>query len=84
MKGAVPGALAVGLRGSAGLAEIFDQILALGELLLLKAEHGTDTLQREGQSHRSRPDHGAAPALRVEVTGAFFRERMIVVKGIKA
>ena len=84
MEGAVPGALAIGLRGSAGLTEVFDQILALGELLFLKAEHGTDALQREGQSHRGRPDHGAAPALRVEVTGAFFRERMIVLKGIEA
>ena len=52
MEGTVPGALAIGLCGSAGLAEVFDQILALGELLFLKAEHGTDALQREGQSHR--------------------------------
>ena len=84
MEGTVPGALAIGFCRSAGLTEVFDQILALGELLFLKAEHGTDALQREGQSHRGRPDHGAAPALRVEVTGAFFRERMIVLKGIEA
>ena len=45
VEGAVPGALAVGLRRSAGLAEEFDQVLALGELLLFKPQHRADAFQ---------------------------------------
>ena len=67
MEGPVPGALAICLGGEAGLAEVFDELLALSELLLLQTENSTDALQGKRQAHRSRPDHGAMPALRVEI-----------------
>ena len=44
MEGPVSGALAIRLGGKTGLAEVFDELLALGELLLLQTENGTDTL----------------------------------------
>ena len=84
MEGAIPGALAVCLRGSAGLAEEFDQLLAFGQFLLFQPQHGTDTLQGERQAHCGSPDHRAAPALRVQEAGHILRERMFVMEGIKA
>ena len=67
MEGPVSGALAIRLGGKTGLAEVFDELLALGELLLLQTENDTDTLQGKRQAHCSRPDHRAMPALRVEI-----------------
>ena len=51
VEGAVPGALAIGLRRRTGLAEEFDQLLAFGQFLLFQPQHGTDTLQGERLSH---------------------------------
>ena len=45
VEGAVPGALAIALRRSAGLAEELDQILAFGEFLLFQTEDCADTFQ---------------------------------------
>ena len=67
MEGPVSGALAICLCGQTGLAEVFDELLALGELLLLQTENGTDAFQGKRQAHRGRPDHGAMPALRVKI-----------------
>ena len=41
----VAGTAAVALGRCAGLAEVFDEFLALGQLLLLKAENNTDAFQ---------------------------------------
>ena len=62
MEGSISGALVVGFRRSARLAEILDEVFAFSKLLLLKAQNSTDTFQRQRQSHSSGPDHGAAPA----------------------
>ena len=45
MEGAVPSALAIGFRRSAGLAEELDQVLAFGEFLLFQTEDRADTFQ---------------------------------------
>ena len=45
MKRPITGAFSIGFRRSAGLAEIFDEVFALRELLLFKTKHGTNTLQ---------------------------------------
>ena len=84
VEGAVPGALAIGLRRRTGLAEEFDQLLAFGQLLLFQPQHGTDTFQGERQAHCGSPDHRTAPALRVQEAGLLLRERMLVMEGIKA
>ena len=67
MEGTVSGALPIGLCRSARLAEVFDEVFALCELLLFQTEDCTDTFQGKRQTHRGRPYHGAAPALRVEI-----------------
>lgn len=41
----VAGTAAVALGGCARLAEVFDEFLSLGQLLLLKTENGTDAFQ---------------------------------------
>ena len=41
----VAGALTVGLGRCAGLTEIFDEVFAFGQLLLLKPKHRTDAFQ---------------------------------------
>ena len=41
----VASTLTIGFCGSAGLTEVFDEVFAFGELLLLKAKHGTDAFQ---------------------------------------
>ena len=84
VEGVVPGALAIGLRRRTGLAEEFDQLLALGQLLLFQPQHGTDAFQGERQAHCGSPDHRAAPAFRVQEAGYLLRERMFVMEGIKA
>ena len=84
VEGAVPGTLSVGLRRRTGLAEEFDQLLALGQLLFFQPQHGTDAFQGERQAHCGSPDHRAAPALRVQEAGYLLRERMFVMEGIKA
>ena len=63
----VTGALTVGFCRRTGLTEIFDEFLALGQLLLFKPKHGTDTLKGKRQTHRGSPNHGAAPGFRVKV-----------------
>ena len=63
----IAGTLTVGLCGRAGLAEIPDQFLALGQLLLFQPQHRACAFQRKRQAHRCGPDHGAAPRLRIEV-----------------
>ena len=65
--GQVPGPATVGLRRSTGLAEVFDEVLALGELLFVQTQHGTDALQGERQAHCGGPDHGAVPSCRVQI-----------------
>ena len=63
----VPGPATVGLRRRTGLAEVFDEVLALRELLLVQPQHGTDAFQGERQAHRGGPDHGAVPSCRVQI-----------------
>ena len=65
----VTGAAIVGLRRDAGLTEELDQFFTFRELLLFQPEHRADAFQRQRQSHRGRPDHGAAPAFRIQVWG---------------
>ena len=45
MKGTIPGPATIGLCCSTGLAEVFDEVLALCELLLLQSQYGTDAFQ---------------------------------------
>ena len=80
----VSGALPVCFCRSAGLAEELDQVLALGELLLFQTEDRADAFEGERQAHRGRSDHGAAPAFRIEVSGTFCGEWMIIMEGIEA
>ena len=65
----VTGATVVGFRGNTGLTEELDQFFTFRELLLFQPEHRADAFQRQRQSHRGRPDHGAAPAFRIQVWG---------------
>ena len=81
--GEVSGTLAVGFGRGAGLTEELDQFLALGELLLFQTEDSSDSLKRQRQPHRCCPDHGAAPAFWIQISGRLVGERMIVIKGIK-
>ena len=41
----IAGALTVGLRWRTGLAEIFDEVFAFGQLLLFQSENSPDSLQ---------------------------------------
>ena len=63
----VAGTLSVGFGRRTGLTKILDEFLALGQLLLFKPKHGTDTFQGKRESHRGCPDHGTAPGFRVKV-----------------
>jgi hypothetical protein len=45
MKRAISRPATIGFCSNAGLAEIFDEVLAFCELLLLKSQHGTDAFQ---------------------------------------
>ena len=45
MKKSISRPATIGFRSSAGLAEIFDEVLAFCELLLLKSQHGTDAFK---------------------------------------
>ena len=45
MIGIVAGTAVIGLRWRTGLTEIFDEVFALGELLLFKPQHSTDAFQ---------------------------------------
>ena len=65
----IPGAAFVCLGGLTGLAEVPNQVFAFGELLLLQPDGGTDILQGKWQARICRPDHGAVPPFRGEITG---------------
>ena len=64
---AVASSAAVALGRSARRAEILDEFLTLGQLLLVEVQNRADTLQRKRQSHVRRPHHRASPGRRVEV-----------------
>jgi hypothetical protein len=49
------------------LTEVFDEVFAFGELLLIQLEHRADALQRKWQAHRRRPNHRAVPGGRINV-----------------
>lgn len=53
----IAGALSIVFGGRTGLAEIFDEFLAFGQLLLFKPKNGTGAFQRKRQAHVCRPDH---------------------------
>ena len=59
-------ATAVALGGSAGLAEIADQLLAFAQLLFIQRQRRAHTHQGKGQAQIRRPDHSAAPLCRIK------------------
>ena len=59
--GEVPCPAAILFRGPAGAAEVFDQLLALLQFLLLEAEDGTDLIQPQRQSVVRGSDQRAFP-----------------------
>lgn len=63
----IPGPATVCFRRGTGLAEVPDEVFALGQLLFPEAQHGTDAFQRKRQAHMRGPDHGALPCSRIEV-----------------
>ena len=66
------------------MAEKLDQVFAPGELLFLQTKDRADAFEGERQAHRGRPDHGAAPAFRIEISGTLCGEWMIIMEGIDA
>ena len=63
----ITGTMTVGLGRRTGLTEIFDEVFASGQFLLLKPQHRTDAFQRKRQTHRRSPDHRAFPRGRRKV-----------------
>ena len=63
----IPGSTTVCFRRRTGLAEVSDEVFALGQLLFPEAQHGSDTFQGKRQTHIRRPDHGALPCSRIKV-----------------
>ena len=76
----IPGPATVCFCRGTGLAEVSDEVFALGQLLFPEAQHGSDTFQGKWQAHIRGPDHGALPCSRIEVVSvAVFR---IAIAGI--
>ncbi|MPN12933.1 hypothetical protein SDC9_160253 [bioreactor metagenome] len=63
----ITGSFTVSFCRRTWLTEVFDEVFAFGELLLIQLEHRADTFQRKRQSHCSRPCHGALPRGRVDI-----------------
>ena len=64
--------------------EILDQILALGQLLLVQPQRRSGILQGQRQAEIGRPDHRAVPARRVKVghAGVLRNGVVLVVQGV--